>query len=220
MTTRKPESAAADGDIRHRLSPIAEKGDGRSLRSARTRRLVVDVFLDLLGEGEAQPTAQQVADRSGVSMRSIFRLFEDVDALHSAAVAAQIDRVAHLFVPAPGEGPQAQRIHAMVDSRAQLFEAIAPVRRFALRLAPTSPPIRDHLDRANKLLRSQLAALFDAELSRLPPSRRSDVLDALDLVTSFEAWDRLRVVQEQSQRAARRIVAAAVAALIADQLLT
>ncbi len=214
MTTRKPESAAADGDIRHRLPLIDEKGDGRALRSARTRRLVVDVFLDLLGEGEAQPTTQQVADRSGVSMRSIFRLFDDVEALHSAAVAAQIDRVAPLFVAPPVDGSRAQRIDALVASRAQLFEAIAPVRRFAVRLAPTSQPIRNHLDRSNRMLRSQLSELFDAELGKLPAAHRSDVLDALDLVTSFEAWDRLRIVQGRSRAAARRVVGAAVAPLL------
>lgn len=198
----------------HGADPVGAANDGRVQRSAVTRRLVVEAFLDLLVEGELQPTAQQVANRSGVSMRSIFRLFEDVDALHLAAIAAQLDRVAHLILPPRGEGTLAQRIRALVKRRAELFEAIAPVRRFAVRLAPTSPPIRADQERANDYLRAQVAELFDAELGDLPVARRSDVLDALDVMTSFEVWDRMRVGQKLTTRAARRIVAGSVASLL------
>lgn len=201
--------AAIDG-----TDPVGAANDGRVQRSAVTRRRVVEAFLDLLVEGELQPTAQQVANRSGVSMRSIFRLFEDVDALHLAAIAAQLDRVAHLILAPRSDGRLPQRIRALVKRRAELFEAIAPVRRFAVRLAPTSPPIRADQERANDYLRAQVAELFDAELGDLPVARRSDVLDALDVMTSFEVWDRMRVGQKLTTRAVRRIVAGSVASLL------
>lgn len=181
--------------------------DGRLLRTARTRQLVVEAFLDLLGEGESQPTAQQVSDRSGVSMRSIFRLFDDVEALHGAAIATQIDRVADLIVAIGPDGPLGGRVKAVVDSRAKLFEAIAPVRRMAVRLAPTSPPIRADLELANEFFRAQVAEVFVHELSVLAVVGRSDVLDALDLATSWETWERLRGTQGIPERRARRIVA-------------
>lgn len=202
-------AAAIDGD-----DPVGAANDGRVQRSARTRRLVVEAFLDLLCEGELHPTAQQVAASSGVSMRSIFRLFEDVDALHAAAIAAQLDRVTHLILPPRSAGPLSQRIRALVNRRAELFEAIAPVRRFAVRLAPTSPPIRADQERANNYLRAQVAELFDAELGDLPAARRCDVLDALDVLTSFEVWDRMRVSQQLTATEVRRIVARAVASLL------
>jgi AcrR family transcriptional regulator len=191
--------------------------DGRIQRSARTRRLAVEALLDLLVEGEQQPTAQQVSDRSGVSMRSIFRLFEDTDALHSAAIAAHVERVQHLIGAPPPAGPVAQRVGALVDQRAALFEAIAPVRRFAVRLAPASRPIRDDLVRANGYLRAQVATQFDAELRVLPPARRTQTLDALDVMTSFEVWDRMRAGQAMTTRAARRIVAAVVTNLLCSE---
>lgn len=205
-----PSAAAATAD------PAGAANDGRIQRSARTRRRVVEAFLDLLCEGELQPTAQQVADRSGVSMRSIFRLFEDIDALHLAAIAAQLERVKHLLVLPPGEGSLARRVRALVDHRAALFEAIGPARRLAVRLAPTSRPIRADVERANGYLRTQVAVLFDAELGALPKSRRSDVLDALDVMTSFEAWDRMRVGQRLTTRAVQRIVAGALISMLAE----
>lgn len=195
------------GDGAPLLAPDAdEPTDGRVRRATRSRQLVVETFLDLLNEGEPQPTAQQVATRSGVSMRSIFRLFDDVEAMHTAAIATQISRVRHLLVELPGEGPLDGRIAALVDSRAETFEAISPVRRMAVRLAPTSRPIRADLDRANAYFRNQLEQVLGPELSAGPTRRRRERLDALDVVTSWETWERLRTAQDCSVRDAKRIV--------------
>lgn len=184
--------------------------DGRTLRTTRTRRLVVEAFLDLLDAGEPQPTAQQVSDRCGVSMRSIFRLFEDVEAMHAAAIATQLDRVGHLLVPLDPSGSLDRRVKALVDSRAELFETISPVRRMAIRIAPTSRTIRADLEVANRFLRSQVTDLFEAELRALPQGRRSDVVDVVDVATSWETWERLRSSQGTSDRRARRLVSGVV----------
>ena len=80
------------------LSLDDEPVDGRRARRQRSRDLVVDALLDLLNAGVVRPTAQQVAERSGVSLRSIFRIFDDVETLHAAAAAEQLARVRHLFV--------------------------------------------------------------------------------------------------------------------------
>jgi TetR/AcrR family transcriptional regulator of autoinduction and epiphytic fitness len=63
----------------------------------RSRRAVVEAFIDLLNEGVLQPTTQQVSDRSGVSPSTIFRLFEDLDGMYSEAFSVQTERVAHLL---------------------------------------------------------------------------------------------------------------------------
>lgn len=190
--------------------------DGRVLRAARTRQLVVEAFLDLLVDGEPQPTAQQVADRSGVSMRSIFRLFDDVEALHGAAISTQIGRVADLIIRIGPDGPLEVRVRAVVDSRAKLFEAISPVRRMAVRLAPKSQTIGADLDMANEFFRAQVAEVFDNELSVLAVEGRRDVLEALDLATSWEIWERLRGIQGMPERRARRIVADLIHRVLVD----
>lgn len=185
--------------------------DGRTQRAVRTRRLVVEAVLDLVGEGVPQPTAQQIADRSGVSMRSIFRLFDDVEALHAAAIDAQLRRVAHLLVTPDSEAPRQQRIDELVRGRAELFEAIAPVRRMSIRLAPTSRPIREDLARADRYFRRQLEAVFSEELQRSRGDDRRALLDALDAVTSWEMWERLRGTQQVPVRRARTLVSGLVA---------
>jgi TetR/AcrR family transcriptional regulator of autoinduction and epiphytic fitness len=191
-----------------------EQGDGRARRATRTRQLVVETFLDLLEEGEPQPTAQQVSDRSGVSMRSIFRLFDDVEALHAAAITTQIDRVTPLLVQLDGIGPLDRRVKMVVDSRSTLFEAISPVRRMAVRLAPTSRPIRGDLVLANRFLREQIAEVFEPELSAMTAAGRRDAIEMLDAVTSWETWERLRSVQGTPERTTRRIIAGLVRAIL------
>ena len=59
--------------------------DGRRRRSERTRQLIVEAYLDLLREHPQIPTAVQIADRAGISVRSVFERFADRLALRIAA---------------------------------------------------------------------------------------------------------------------------------------
>jgi AcrR family transcriptional regulator len=171
---------------------------------------VVEALLDLLQEGEVDPTARQVSDRSGVSMRSIFRLFEDVEALHAAAIAANLERVAHLFAAPTATGPVEDRVAALVAQRTRLYETIAPVRRAAIRLAPRSALIAAELARSDAVLRGHLAPLFASELDAWTEPRRAEVTEALDALTSWETWDRLRTAQRLDAGAAAGVVSALV----------
>jgi AcrR family transcriptional regulator len=55
--------------------------DGRAARRARNRTAVLDAAIALFAEGNLQPTAGDIAARSGVSHRSINRYFPDNRAL-------------------------------------------------------------------------------------------------------------------------------------------
>ena len=76
----------------------------------------VTALLDLLDEGVIRPTAQQVAERSGVSLRSIFRIFDDVESLNAAACARQVTRVRHLFIDVPAEGDPLPAVGTVVEA--------------------------------------------------------------------------------------------------------
>jgi AcrR family transcriptional regulator len=189
--------------------------DGRTLRRLRNEQKAVDAFLELLNEGHGRPTAQQVAERSGVSLRSIFRLFDDVDTLNAAAIANQSDRIAQLQPQIPASGPVDARIDAVVDQMANVYETVANVRRFAVHVAATSPAIAKGIGRHRRLTRSQVRETFRPELDALDASDRTEVADALEAVTSWETWDGLRAGQGQSVAAAKRVVRRLLAGLIA-----
>jgi AcrR family transcriptional regulator len=57
------------------------KQDGRTLRSVKSQKLIVSACIKLFKEGNLEPTAQQVADESGVGIRTVFRQFDDMENL-------------------------------------------------------------------------------------------------------------------------------------------
>ena len=191
-----------------------DKLDGRRLRAEQSRDAIVDALMALLREGNPRPGARDIATRAGVSLRSVFRHFEDLDALFSVVAEKQTARTRHLFELQPTSGSLAQRVRALVEQRATLFEEIAPMRRAALRLAAFHAPIRRRLGEANAVLRRPLAAVFAAELAGLAAADCRDVLQAVDAATSFAFWETLRGDQKLSVERSKRIVERTVRALV------
>jgi AcrR family transcriptional regulator len=186
--------------------------DGRALRSERSRRAIHEALFALVGEGVLQPTAQQLADRAGVGIRTVFRHYEDMESLLAeidARVAAEV--LPLVTAPVPASGLE-ERARGLVARRAALFERIAPYKRSGDLQRWRSPFLRA---RHASLVRELRAALLRwlPELEGAPP----DLVEALDLAASFEAWDRLRSEQRLGRERARatleRIVLALVRAL-------
>jgi TetR/AcrR family transcriptional regulator of autoinduction and epiphytic fitness len=188
--------------------------DGRNLRRSHSFERAVDAVLDLIGEGGATPTAQQIAERSGISIRTVFRLTEDIESLHAAAVQRQTERIASLYVTVPADGPLDGRIAALVDNRALVFETIAPVRLIGERLAASSPLIAEGLDRHHRILRAQVESVFAPELSGLSNRDAADALNALDVVSSWESWDQLRRLKGLTRREAARVMGQLIDAVL------
>ena len=58
------------------------KLDGRLNRSVVTRNKIVETLTSLILEGQISPTAEQVALRANVGLRTVFRHFDNMDALY------------------------------------------------------------------------------------------------------------------------------------------
>jgi AcrR family transcriptional regulator len=188
--------------------------DGRSQRSARSREAVVDAMLDLLEEGSLRPGAAEIAARAGVSVRTVFRHFEDLEQLFATATEHQGLRIGPLLLSAPPDGSRAERVTALVSHRADLYERIGPVRRAALRHEPFHQAVHEGLAQARRLLRRHLLATFGPELERLGATDRATIVAALETATSFAAWDNLRVEQRLSVPHARMALTTTVVALL------
>jgi AcrR family transcriptional regulator len=189
--------------------------DGRVRRRARNRDAIIDAILGCYRAGTLRPTAVEVAERAGVSLRSVHNHFADMESLRSEVADLQWARLAPIAERVPTDGPLTSRIDALVEARAALFEAAAPVRRAAVLARHESPTIARHLGRAERRLRGQLEIVFATELAQVrDPDARAEVLDALDLLTSWEAWERVRALQRLSPATARRALVRAITALL------
>jgi len=201
----RPHAAAA--------API----DGRAARSARTRETIADAVLAFLEEGRLEPTSLEIAARAGIAERTLFHHFADLEALFSAVAERQITRVGERFPFIPATGTTAERIDALVAQRADLHEYVAPVRRAALRLEPTSPAIAARLAWARDTLRRDVARVFAAELAAAPAPGRVELRDALAVSTSWSSWEQLRRHTGLSVLRARNVVRRLLAALLEEE---
>ncbi len=188
--------------------------DGRRLRRDRNRDAVVRALLGLYNEGNLNPSTEEIAARSGVSARSLFRYFDDTDDLSAAAIAQQQDDVRHLVaVDATPDQPLADRIAVLVRQRGELFEAIESVATVSRLRAPFQLVVADKLTEGRSFLRKQVATLFAPELAAMPEAVAAARLSAADVTTSFEAWRLLRDDQRLTRQKAAAATTEALTAL-------
>ena len=197
--------------------PQLARIDGRLARSARTRHAVVDALLDLLGEGDLRPTAARIAERAGVSLRLVFHHFDDLEAIYSELADRQAERVKPLTVPISVALPFTRRIEEFSAQRGRLLETLSPVRRAAVLMEPFRPALAKRLKHARDLTRAAAIAAFAPELSKLDASENEKraTIAALDVATSWVAWEQMRRHQGLSESEARGVMATTIRALLA-----
>ena len=168
--------------------------DGRTARRDRNRLAVLDAVLELFEEGNLDPGVHEVADRSGVSLRSVYRYFEDLDELITAAIDRHLARTRPLFdIERIGEGPLPERINRFTDRRLRLFDAMRVIYRASRVRAATDPQIQAGLMDTYQWLGEQAHQMFAPELDQLDaPDARRDARHTIDLLTQFESLEHLR----------------------------
>ena len=192
------------------LAPL----DGRLARSARTRHAVVDALLDLLNEGDLRPTAARIAERAGVSLRLVFHHFDDLEAIYSELADRQAERVKPLTKPIDVALPFARRIELFSTQRGRVLETLSPVRRSAVLMEPFRPALAKRLKHARDLMRAAAIAAFRPELTRIAADERRTKIAALDVMTSWTAWEQMRRHQGLSETEAREVMATSFRALL------
>ncbi len=192
--------------------------DGRAARAARTRDAIVEASVALVEAGDLRPTAPRIAQRAGVSVRSVFQHFDDLPTLYAAVVQRVVERLAGLVVAIDPDQPLDDRIAAFVQHRGDLLEAVTPFRRAAAVHGPFAPSIGHAVSSGAAFLRGQVERTFAPELARLGADDRREVVDALAAAASWGTWDALRVDGGGSPAQARAALARIVRSLLAAAL--
>ena len=192
-------------------SEPTEEVDGRRLRREQNREAVLDALLELFREGVFDPSSADIAARAGLSPRSLFRYFDDVDDLHRAAIERQLAAARALLDPGiETNDSTTTKIERLVRARLKMFEAIAPAARAARVCAPSHGIVAAQLRDGRSHLRHQLSVTFAAELA----GDRAKLLPALDALCSFETYELLRSDQLLSRTAAHDALVRALTALL------
>jgi TetR/AcrR family transcriptional regulator of autoinduction and epiphytic fitness len=191
-------------------SASARATDGRTARSAKTRDAIADALLDLLTEGNLRPTAREIAARAGVSLRSVYVHFDDLEGLYCVAAARHFERVAPMLDPVQSSGTLRDRAVALVDRRVRLYDKIGAVGRATERQAPFSPTLNRIVRQAYAGSRRELDRVFAVELDTCSPEARAANLAVLDVLVGPRAWETLRDVHGFDLEPAKQVVVDAV----------
>ena len=185
--------------------------DGRRARSERSRQAIIDASLALMEEGVLIPTAQQISDRAGVGIRSFFRHFEDMETLF-ATIDDQIrENTEALFLGGDRDGTLEERILHAVERRADGYEVETNMILCTAAQLWRYEVLRTNYARYQRGLRKDLDDWLP-ELKKLSREQR----EAVDAITSFEMWHRLRYHQGLGKHTAIDVIVGLLNTLIDD----
>lgn len=188
--------------------------DGRAARKAATRAAIADALLDLVAEGQLRPTAREIATRAGISLRSVYHHFDDLEDLFCVAARRQFDRIAPMLAPAAETGTLHERVAGVVRRRVELYQQLGAIRHATELQAPFSPTLQRLAANAHARGREELEKVFASELVTLDRATGARVLAAIDAMTTGNAWDLLRTQHGLTASDSERAMTDAVIAVL------
>ncbi|MFI7575954.1 TetR/AcrR family transcriptional regulator [Micromonospora sp. NPDC049497] len=194
---------------------VPERVDGRTARAERTRAAIVEAHLALISEGDLRPTGERIAERAGVSLRTLWTNFKDMETLFEASGAEVLRQQDAAYRPISPALPLARRVDAYCRQRARLLQLIAPSARAAQMREPVSGQLRRNRLKHIERVRDEIEELFAAELALAGPGR-GQLVDAIVAASMWPAWSMLRDGLGLGVDAARAVMARTVGALLAE----
>jgi AcrR family transcriptional regulator len=188
---------------------VTRTADGRRRRGEDNRAKIVAAMLEIIHAGDLAPSAEQVAARADVGLRTVFRHFQDMESLFREMSVVIMSEL-HAVAEAPFRSADwRERVVELVERRGWAFEKVGPfLRATSLMQRRAKYTDVDHV-RLVKALREILTAQLPPAVAREPLK-----VEALDLLLSFEAWSRLRREQGLTPKRARETLEAAVRKLL------
>ena len=174
------------------VSALANPVDGRRLRSERTKKRIVEAYLALLRQDPQVPTAAQIAEQAGCSVRSIFERFSDLHALRVAATDHAFAQANAQAVPRDLGRERQARIRSHVELRADTCERWLPMWRALNANQGESQELKARIRLAREMIMDRAERMYASELAGLSPVERKWTLIALEALIDFESWGRMR----------------------------
>lgn len=189
--------------------------DGRTARAERTRAAIVEAHLALISEGDLRPTGERIAERAGISLRTLWTNFKDMETLFEASGEEVLRQQDAAYRPIQATLPLAKRVDAFCRQRARLLQLIAPSARAAQMREPVSEQLHRNRLKHIARVRDEVEQLFAAELAQAG-SGREQLVNALVAASTWSTWSMLRDGLGLGVDPARAVMARTVGALLAD----
>jgi AcrR family transcriptional regulator len=194
--------------------PKPSRNDGRRLRSARTRQLIIEAYLALLRESPQIPTAASIAQRAGYSVRSVFERFPDLHALRVAATDYAFTQGTAQAVARELSGDRQTRLRSHVETWAWICEKWLPLWRALNANKGDSAELKSRIVLIRRAIFERIELMYEPELSTLGKEERRQTLIAIESLIDFESWGRMREFSGLSIEEAREVWIAAIGQLL------
>ena len=166
--------------------------DGRRLRSARTRQLIIEAYLALLREDPRIPTAASIARRAGYSVRSVFERFPDLHALRVAATDEALLKASAQVAAQPTTGSRNDRLKTHVEARGRVCEEWLPLWRALNANQGDSTELKARIRLIREMVIRRIEEMYAQELASLDERERRQTVLAIEALIDFESWARMR----------------------------
>jgi TetR/AcrR family transcriptional regulator, regulator of autoinduction and epiphytic fitness len=194
----------------------SEPADGRAARSHRSRRAIIDAMRALHAEGDLRPTAPRVAERAGVSLRTVWQQFADMETLLVEANRRDDEILRSLMLPIDPDQPLAARVRLFTGQRARILEQMTPNWRAARIYQPFSAELAGNKARTLAMAKANLESVFAPELAELSGAKRQRLLHGLHAVSIWSFWESLRTELNLSPKPAEELLRSTFTALLTE----
>ncbi|MFC7546822.1 TetR/AcrR family transcriptional regulator [Plantactinospora sp. GCM10030261] len=192
-----------------------DRVDGRTARAERTRTAIVEAHLALIAEGDLRPTGERIAERAGISLRTLWTNFKDMETLFEASGVEVLRRQDAAHRSLSPSLPLAKRIDAYCRQRVRQLQVIAPFARAAQMREPVSEQLRRNRRKHTARVRAEVEQLFAAELERAGAGREHLVY-AVVAASMWPAWSMLRDGLGLGVEQSRAVLTRTVSALLTE----
>jgi AcrR family transcriptional regulator len=165
--------------------------DGRTARAQRTRAAIVEAHLRLIEAGDLRPTGERIAEAAGVSLRTLWTSFKDLETLFAASGERVFALMYADHETIPADLPRAVRVQRFTRQRVRELEILSPAARAAVVREPFSAQLRRNRSAYLARLRAEVTQVFASEIGAAGPDG-DQLTDALVASSSFAVWNVLR----------------------------
>ncbi|MBL0916187.1 MAG: TetR/AcrR family transcriptional regulator [Sphingopyxis sp.] len=190
-------------------SPDA-RPDGRRERSRSSHKRIISAMMYLIEGGDLSPSAARVAEEAGVGLRTVFRHFDDMDALYREISQIIGERIWPVVTAPYPDNDWRANLRDLTRRRVRVFETMLPYRLAANIKRYQSPYLMGQYGQVVTMERELVLRL-------LPDSVNGDLyfVEALCAALSFQNWRAIRQDQGLSVEDASAVVAHMVDTLVA-----
>lgn len=161
---------------------------------------MIDAMFSLVHDGKIPPTVDDVAERAGVSVSSVFRNFDGLPDLQRQALDSFESRFEHLLEVADANADRDVRVRSHVRARIGLCTESGGLMRIGRARALDHVPIMEGMVRLKARLADQTRKRFACELAAATPAGAANLVALIDATTSPEAFEVMTAVHSRSPR--------------------